>query len=143
MLWNWAAPALDCEMLFGRSFGQRRVKEGSAAMFHSKRPHSLVLPGEDLEMKARAMTAQTSFSLFQAAPSPSVPTQTASRYPASCQQTRKDTCTQPLPGQAKATAAHQCLAWTGWAPAPHHGQRALPLAQDSALPSPFCLPLTS
>lgn len=30
-------------------------------MFHSKRPHSLMLPGEDLEMKARAMTAQTSF----------------------------------------------------------------------------------
>lgn len=68
-------------------------------------------------------------SLIQAAPSPSVPAQTASRHPACCQETQKDTCSQPLPGQAEAIVADQCPAGKGWAPA------AQPLP-ESAAPRP-------
>lgn len=45
MLWSQPVPSLGCEMLLGRSFGQRRGKEGSAALFHSEVPQPLCCSG--------------------------------------------------------------------------------------------------
>lgn len=120
-------------MLLGRSFGERVA----LPVFRSKIPQSLTLQREDLEDESQGYNSTNLISLFRAAPSPSVPAQAVPSHPASRQQTRKGTCTQPLPSQAKATAAHRCASQMSWAPAPCHSQCPLPPRSGLCTASPL------
>jgi len=116
--------------------GAGGLRWAALPVFRGKVPHSLTLRREGLEDESQGYNSTKLILLFRAAPSPSAPAHAVPSHPASCWQTQRGTCTQPLPSQATATTAHWCASRTGWAPAPRHGQRPLPLGRGSALPSP-------